>query len=96
MSKTPARADKRTTVSLAWVIWDMAEEMMTAKGFNDNFSAYVADLIRRDKERKKRNPTPLGKASHIQYPSPPDQLNEGAALRDAPASRPNTKGKKTR
>jgi hypothetical protein len=49
-----ARKDKRTTVSLAWVVWEMAEEMMREKGFNENFSAYVADLIRRDKERAER------------------------------------------
>ena len=46
-----SRQDKRTTVSLAKVIWTMAKEMMAVKGFNDNFSAYVADLVRRDKER---------------------------------------------
>jgi hypothetical protein len=34
------------------VVWGAAQEMMEAKGFNDNFSAYVADLIRRDKERQ--------------------------------------------
>jgi non-homologous end joining protein Ku len=45
------RQDKRTTISLAQVVWDMAEEMMEKKGFNDNFSAYIADLIRRDKEK---------------------------------------------
>ena len=45
------RSDKRTTVSLASVVWQMAEELMETKGFNDNFSAYVADLIRRDQER---------------------------------------------
>lgn len=49
---TNTRADKRTTVSLAEVIWKMAEKQMEAKGFNYNFSAYVADLIRRDKERE--------------------------------------------
>lgn len=41
----------RTTVSMANVVWEMALEMMKLKGFNENFSAYVADLIRRDKER---------------------------------------------
>ena len=46
------RKDKRTTVSLAHVVWVMAEEQMETKGFNDNFSAYIADLIRRDKERE--------------------------------------------
>jgi hypothetical protein len=50
------RGDKRTTVSLAGVVWKWAEEMMVAKGFNDNFSAYVADLIRRDKERVEGKP----------------------------------------
>ena len=44
------RNDKRTTVSLAGIVWEMAEEQMVAKGFNDNFSAYCADLIRRDRE----------------------------------------------
>lgn len=44
------RSDRRTTISLARVVWDMAIEMMDAKGFNDNFSAYVADLTRRDHE----------------------------------------------
>ena len=45
------RSDKRTTVSLAEVVWKMAEETMDAKGYNGNFSAYVAELIRRDKEK---------------------------------------------
>ena len=56
------RNDKRTTVSLAQVVWVMAEEMMAVKGFNENFSSYVADLIRRDKERAVncRNPIDLG------------------------------------
>ena len=55
------RDDKRTTISLAQVVWGMAEEMMAAKGFNDNFSAYVADLVRRDKERAEaaRPATPM-------------------------------------
>lgn len=53
------RSDKRTTVSLAEVVWKMAEERMDAKGFNDNFSSYVADLIRRDMERAgAANPVP--------------------------------------
>lgn len=45
------RRDKRTTISLARVVWEIAEEMMELKGFNGNISAYIADLIRRDKER---------------------------------------------
>jgi hypothetical protein len=45
------RNDKRVTVSLAKIIWKTAENLMDLKGFNGNFSAYVADLIRRDQER---------------------------------------------
>jgi len=41
---------KRGSVSLAQVIWDKAELAMRRKGFNGNFSAYVADLIRNDSE----------------------------------------------
>ena len=41
---------KRGSVSLAQVIWDKAEQAMRRKGFNGNFSAYVADLIRNDSE----------------------------------------------
>lgn len=52
MKDPKARKDKRTTVSLAQVVWDWAEDLMEAKGYNDNFSAYVAELIRRDKERE--------------------------------------------
>jgi hypothetical protein len=42
--------DVRTSVSLAPVVWEWAGEIMEVKGFN-NLSSYVADLIRRDKER---------------------------------------------
>lgn len=45
------RNDKRTTISLAEVVWAQAEFLMERKGFNKNFSAYVADLVRRDHER---------------------------------------------
>lgn len=45
------RDDKRTTISLAQVVWAQAEFLMERKGFNKNFSAYVADLVRRDHER---------------------------------------------
>jgi len=43
--------DRRTTITVSPVVWVMAEEMMAAKGFSHNFSSYVCDLIRRDKER---------------------------------------------
>ena len=48
------RKDKRTTVSLAPVLWVMAEAQMERKGFNNNFSSYVADLIRRDQAHSRR------------------------------------------
>lgn len=59
------REDKRTTVSLAKIVWEMAQEMMRLKGFNDNFSSYVADLIRRDKERLQSKP----ESQRIERPS---------------------------
>lgn len=46
----------RTTISLAKVVQNMADERMEALGFNGNLSAYVADLIRRDKERQAAKP----------------------------------------
>ena len=77
------RKDKRTTVSLADVVWKMAEEQMAAKGFNDNFSSYIADLIRRDKERADEQKNPGCRTS---YPShkPPEQ----AFAEDNPAKPP--------
>ncbi|HEY5910857.1 MAG TPA: hypothetical protein VJA21_09675 [Verrucomicrobiae bacterium] len=53
-----AEGNVRTTISLAAVVWARADRMMQYKGFNGNFSAYVADLIRRDqaKDEKARIP----------------------------------------
>ncbi len=42
----------RTSISLAYVVWEMAHKNMKALGYNQNFSAYVAALIRRDREEK--------------------------------------------
>jgi len=64
-------AEKRTTVSLAKVVWDIAVEMTRTRGFNDNFSAYVADLVRRDKEREEAKPQAPGNSSNSTSPSPP-------------------------
>jgi hypothetical protein len=83
MSRTTE--DRRKTVSLAKVVWDMAEQNMKDRGFNDNFSAYIADLIRRDKEREdEKRPSPSDKSSSStsRYPSPQPQLNE---VHDKPA-----------
>lgn len=46
------RNDKRTTISLAEVVWKMAETRMAEEGYNDNFSQYVAELIRADRRRQ--------------------------------------------
>lgn len=54
---------KRGSVSLAQVIWDKAAECMARKGFNGNFSAYVADLIRQDAAQRETNPPRKNKSS---------------------------------
>ena len=48
-TEKPQSNNVRTSVSLHKKVGQWADEMMEARGF-DNFSAYVADLIRRDKE----------------------------------------------
>jgi O-glycosyl hydrolase len=88
---TKTRPDKRATVSLARVVWDMAKEQMKAKGFNNNFSAYVADLIRRDKERSEETQAhfkPGGLAasgSGTLYPSPGSEISRVEERPGAPA-----------
>jgi hypothetical protein len=92
------RSDKRTTVSLARVVWDLAEEQMKAKGFNDNFSAYVADLIRRDKERSEEKQAELksgglpASGSRTSYPAPTHEISRVEERPGAPAPAANTKG----
>jgi Arc/MetJ-type ribon-helix-helix transcriptional regulator len=51
MANKRASETVRATISLHKVVSEMAEELMRKKGY-DNFSAYVAELIRRDKERE--------------------------------------------
>lgn len=53
--------DSRKTISIAKVIMDWAEEMMLAQGFNKNFSAYVAHLIREDKKAQEERQIALFK-----------------------------------
>ncbi len=53
-NRTMGATVHRTTITLADVVWEMAAELMKLKGFNNNFSSYVADLIRRDKEEQDR------------------------------------------
>jgi len=56
--------DSRKTISIAKVVMDWAEEIMRDQGFNKNFSAYVAHLIRQDKERIEDKQLSLGKSSN--------------------------------
>ena len=55
------RNDKRTTISLAEVVWKMAETRMAEEGYIDNFSQYVAELIRADKRRQDELKAKMGK-----------------------------------
>ncbi len=48
MTKARTRTTKNVTVSLSEKVNKWAEEMAEEKGY-DNFSAYIADLIRQDK-----------------------------------------------
>ena|SRR5208337_1658062 len=86
------RSDKRTTVSLARMVWDMAEEQMQAKGFNDNFSAYVADLIRRDKERSEEKQATLkpgglpASGSRTSYPGSSWEISRAEERPGAPTA----------
>lgn len=41
----------KTTISLPDRVGEWGEQMADRRGFGENFSAYVADLIRRDHER---------------------------------------------
>ena len=40
----------KTAISLTPVVLNWAKQLAEQKGFGSNFSAYVADLIRRDNE----------------------------------------------
>ena len=58
MSQAPRRkpekpAGKRTTISLTDVVAGWADEQMQGEGY-ENFSAYVAELIRRDYKSAKK------------------------------------------
>jgi len=47
---------RRGSISMARIIWDQADHCMRRKGFNGNFSAYVADLIRADHTIQNQQP----------------------------------------
>ena len=45
----------KTAISLTPVVLNWAKKLAEDKGFGSNFSAYVADLIRRDNENASRD-----------------------------------------
>jgi len=51
MTKVDSRVAKKS-ISLSRVVSVWADGLAAKKGFGTNFSAYIADLIRRDKERE--------------------------------------------
>jgi hypothetical protein len=42
----------KKSISLSKVVSEWADELSQKKGFGSNFSAYIADLIRRDRDRE--------------------------------------------
>ncbi len=52
--KQPRRKSQteKLSVSLSKTVVSWAVELADKKGFDTNFSAYIADLIRRDRERE--------------------------------------------
>lgn len=60
----------RTTVSLSGVVQQWADELMAAGGYNSNFGAFVAALVRDEKRRRE---------------SAAVELNDAARLNSAPA-----------
>jgi hypothetical protein len=51
MTKTDSTVVKKS-ISLSGVVSIWADGLAAKKGFGTNYSAYIADLIRRDKERE--------------------------------------------
>jgi hypothetical protein len=50
MSQAPKPKIRKTSISLPEVVMGWGKERMLEKGFGENFSNYLADLIRHDKE----------------------------------------------
>jgi len=44
----------KKSISLSKVVSAWADKLADSKGFGTNFSAYIADLIRRDQEREEQ------------------------------------------
>jgi hypothetical protein len=66
--KTKSDVVKRS-ISFSTLVAKWADDLADGKGFGTNFSAYIADLIRRDKEREDAlKLTLLGNAAEINSP----------------------------
>ena len=92
----------RTTVSLSAVVQQWADELMAAGGYNGNFSAFVAALVRDEKRRGELSAPAELKDAPSANSSPagggadnPHRLAEklGAALtgKEVPPARPTSK-----
>jgi len=68
----------KTSISLSVLVNQWAEELSAAKGF-ENFSAYIADLIRRDRERQDPKQAPASQPGK----EASDQLGSGRITRKA-------------
>ena len=55
----------KTAISLTPVVLNWAKQLAEQKGFGSNFSAYVADLIRRDNENAASYKNPVADAVRI-------------------------------
>jgi hypothetical protein len=63
---TPIPTVVKKSISLSIVVAEWADGLALKKGFGSNYSAYIADLIRRDKERddELQGQSPSGSSSH--------------------------------
>ena len=64
---TPIPTVVKKSISLSIVVAEWADGLASKKGFGSNYSAYIADLIRRDKERDDEldlGQSPSGSSSH--------------------------------
>jgi len=54
MKKKSSHKTVKTSISLSEIVYAWAEELAANKGFANNFSAYIADLIRKDKDKDEK------------------------------------------
>lgn len=64
----------KLSISLSHAVYAWAVQLAEKKGFDNNFSAYIADLIRRDREREESRAgyhMPESRAPAFNEPAPP-------------------------